>query len=121
MGPVSKQDVQNLITTAQNRIFERIAGKQDVQLLTDTVKTLLNQHQQSMQLQRQAEVQRLQLLRRMTALEARNAQLEQEIRGYRDALNRISVAQTQPQQIRISSTAPQTQHDPISQYVYRPA
>lgn len=125
MGPVvSKQDVQNIINTCQNRILERTASKQDLQAVNDTIKSLLNLNQQSQQLMRQAEYQRSQMARRVMALEARLIQLEQELRVHRDMLSRISNQQSQPQQIIIpaqSREAAAQGGGQLEQYVYRPA
>lgn len=93
MGP-TRQDVQTIVDAAKNRVLERIATKQDVQILTDCVKTLLNVQQQNQQLLRQAEGQRIQLINRAAALEARLAQLERELQTCKTMIR-------QPQQQRI--------------------
>jgi hypothetical protein len=67
MGPATKQDVQSIVDASRSRVLERIdrvALKQDIQAIMDCLKGLLNVHQQSQQLLRQAEYQRLQLIRR---------------------------------------------------------
>jgi Mg2+ and Co2+ transporter CorA len=122
VGPtVNRQDIQNMFNTCQNRILERAATKQDVQALSDTIKSLLNVSQQNQQFMRQADYQRTQLVRRTMALETRIAQLEQAIAGYRDVLNRLANMPL-PQPQRIIMPTPQHEHSTSSeQYVYRPA
>lgn len=124
MGPtVSKQDVQNIINVCQNRILERVATKQDLQMVSDTVKSLLNINQQNQQLIRQAEYQRSQMLRRAIALETRIIQLEQDIRSQRDMLSKMSSVQAQqPQPIVIQAPSGEKQSlgNSADQYVYRP-
>jgi ribosomal 50S subunit-associated protein YjgA (DUF615 family) len=109
MGPVNKQDVQSIVETSRNRIVEkldRVALKQDIQALMDCVKSLLNVHQQNQQLLRQAEYQRLQMIRRMTALEARMAQIEQYSRTSHGTLNKVAQAAARPQQPFFGGPAP---------------
>lgn len=93
MGP-TRQDVQTIVETAKNRVLERVAQKQDIQILTDCIKTLLNVQQQNQQLLRQAEAQRVQLINRAAALEARLVQLEREMQTCKGLIR-------QPQQQRI--------------------
>lgn len=121
MNPtVSKQDVQNMINVCQNRLLERIASRQDIHMINDAVKSLLNIHQQNQQLIRQAEYQRSQLMRRAASLEARLIQIEQEIRGYKEMLGKVASAQAQPPEIVVSM--PEAQSEPrTARYVYRPA
>jgi hypothetical protein len=127
MGPATKQDVQTIVDTSKNRVLERVALRQDVQWLMDQTRTLLNLIQQNQQMLKQAEYQRLQNTRRIIALETRVAQLEQEVRGYRQTLNRV--ADTRPQQVMVpvQQASPAPQNDGAGpeqypgQYVYRPA
>lgn len=97
MNPVNRQDVQNIVEIARNRIMERMVTKQDILALTDTVKNLSALQLQSQQLLRQGEYQRSQLSRRVVALEARTIALENEIRSLNSSLSRM-VGQ-RPQQI----------------------
>jgi ribosomal 50S subunit-associated protein YjgA (DUF615 family) len=102
MGPATKQDVQSIVDASRSRVLERIdrvALKQDIQAIMDCLKGLLNVHQQSQQLLRQAEYQRLQLIRRMTAIEARMVQLEQQARSSKGALSKVAQAASQPQRL----------------------
>jgi hypothetical protein len=126
MGPATKQDVQSIVDTSKNRVLERVALRQDVQWLMDQTRVLLNLLQQNQQYLKQAEYQRLQQTRRVIALETRIAQLEQEVRGHRQTLNRV--AESRPQQIVMPSqpvnqapqnNAPAPDQYP-GQYVYRP-
>lgn len=125
MGPVNKQDVQNIVDTSRNRLIEkldRVALKQDIQALMDCVKNLLNVHQQNQQLLRQAEYQRLQMIRRLTALEARMAQVEQYTRTSQGTLNKVAQAtSTRPQQVFFAPTPNNTPPAPggyAGQYGY---
>lgn len=147
MGPViTKQDVQNIVDNARNRIMDRVVTRQDVQGLTDNVRLLVNQRQQmsaqvvtrqdlqnvndslknmlsiiqqNQQLLRQAEYQRLQLIRRVVALETRISQLEQELRSHKSTISRF--AETRPQQVVPVQPQPQANAEGYQgQYVYRP-
>lgn len=93
MSP-TRQDVQAIVEAAKNRVLERVAQKQDIQVLTDCIKTLLNVQQQNQQLLRQAEAQRVQLINRAITLETRLSQLEREMQNCKNLIR-------QPQQQRI--------------------
>ena len=71
MNPATRQDVQNIVDVARNRIEQRTVAKQDIINLTDSLKQLIGLHQQSQQMIKQSEYQRLQLTRRSIAVEAR--------------------------------------------------
>ena len=92
MNP-TRQDMQTIVDTAKNRILDRVAQKQDIQTLVDSIRTLLNVQQQNQQLLRQAENQRVQLINRAIALEARLVQLERDMQVCRSYMK--------PQQQRI--------------------
>ena len=97
MGPqVTRQDVQNIVDVARNRIEQRTVAKQDIINLTDSLRQLIGLHQQSQQMIKQSEYQRLQLTRRSTALEARMSSLENEIRALTAATNRMAGQKQQP-------------------------
>ncbi len=81
MQPVNRQDVQNIVDIARNRIMERMVSRQDLSPIYDMVKNLTALHQQSQQLLKQGEYQRSQLSRRVVALEERTISLENEIRA----------------------------------------
>jgi predicted mannosyl-3-phosphoglycerate phosphatase (HAD superfamily) len=90
MVALTRQDVQSVIDNSRNRLLERVATRQDVQSLQDTIRTLTGMLQQSQQLQRQAEYQQVQLVRRAAATESRMAQVENELRNVRGAMNHLS-------------------------------
>lgn len=116
MGPANRQDVQNIVEVARNRIMERAVTKQDLSVLSDAIRNLTNLHMQSQQLLKQSEYQRLQLTRRAVALEARIASFENEIRSMQSAMYKM--AEQRPQQIVMPAPAEQT--EPTTQYAYRP-
>lgn len=121
MGPVTKQDVLSIVEMSRNRIFERVATKQDITVLADTIRQLTSMHQQSQQLLRQSEYQRLQLSRRATAVETRLGQIENELRTLQNMVGRV--AERKPQQIIMPTPAtPATEREASvsTQYVYRP-
>ncbi len=118
MGPVSRQDVQNIVEVARNRIMERAVTKQDITTLTDTIRNLTNLHQQSQQMLKQSEYQRLQLSRQVVAAEARLANLENEVRTTQAMINRL--AGQRPQHIIMPVPVPQGQDNQPTQYSYRP-
>lgn len=118
MGPLTKQEAQNLLDNFRNQLLQRTATKQDVQSLADIVKTLLSTTQQSQQILRQAEYQRSQSTRRIIALETRLAQMEQELHAYRESMNRMVASHSQPPQIVVT---PPAHGQSQGQYVYRPA
>lgn len=90
MGPVNRQDVQNIVDVARNRILERTVTKQDLTILSEAVRNLTSMHQQSQQMLKQGEYQRLQFTRRAVALEARMALIENELRSVQQALTRLA-------------------------------
>lgn len=97
MGPpATRQDVQNIIDVARNRIEQRTVAKQDILNLTDSLRQLIALHQQSQQMIKQSEYQRLQLTRRAAAVEARMSSLENEIRTLTAATNRMAGQKQQP-------------------------
>lgn len=90
MGPATKQDVVSIVESTRARLFDRMATKQDMQLLLDQSRTMLIIAQQSQQLLRQAEMQQLQLNRKIVALETRINQLDQELRTHKALLNKAA-------------------------------
>lgn len=123
MVPVTRQDVQNIVDISRNRVLERVATKQDITVLADTVRTLNNLHLQSQQLLKQSEYQRSQLTRRAVALEARLGQLENDLRSINATMLRL-IEQKQQQQIVMPAPAAapaEQQPTPLAQpYAYRP-
>ena len=119
MNPVSRQEVQNIVDIARNRIMERMVTRQDIIALNDYVKNLLALHQQSQQLLKQSEYQRSQLTRRVVALETHLATLENEIRVLSSAVVR-AVEQRAAQPVAAPTqiaqpTQPQPQSQPQAQ------
>ena len=96
MNPASKQDVQGIVDIARNRLEQRTVARQDILNLTESIKQLVILHQQSQQMIRQSESQRLQLTRRSEAVETRLNSLENEIRSMGVVLSRIADQQKQP-------------------------
>ena len=96
MNPASKQDVQGIIDNARNRLEQRTVARQDILNLTESIKQLVTLHQQSQQMIKQSEYQRLQLTRRSEAVETRLSSLENEIRSMSAALSRVEEQHKQP-------------------------
>lgn len=127
MGPLSKQDAQNLIENAKNRIIEKVSTRQDVQLLSEAardrimnyVRDLLQVHQQNML--RRNEYQQSQMQRRMIAMETRMASLEQELKVTRQLLNQILERVSEPNSQKVYAPTSQPVAEPQMQYVYTPA
>lgn len=117
MSPVNRQDVQNIVEIARNRIMERMVTKQDISAITDAIRNISNLHLQSQQLLKQSEYQQSQLSRRVVALEARLINLEAELRNTQQAMLRVA---EQPQRIVVPAQ-PQTESQPTTEYVYRPS
>jgi chromosome segregation ATPase len=121
MPPVNRQEVQNIIEIAKNRIIERVATKQDIIMLSDSIKTLSNLHLQSQQLLKQSEYQRSQLSRRIVALETRISSMDNEIRTAQYMLSKMAGQKQQPTQIVLPATPEQQPITPTpGSYVFRP-
>lgn len=120
MTNLSKQDVQNIIDNAKNQMLQRVITRQDFQYINDSLKVMINALQQNQQLLRQSEYQRVQMFRRTVAVEARLAQLEQEMKTTRGAIERL--AQNQPQRVimPVPETAA-TSQSPEARYLYSPS
>lgn len=112
-------DNVKMLVAQRQQAQQQAVTRQDIQLLGDYVKNLVNITQQNQQLLRQAEYQRLQLIRRVVALETRIAQLEQELRTQRSMISRV--ADARPQQLVVQPQAAAAGEDFQGQYVYRPA
>lgn len=119
MGPVSRQDVQNIVDVARNRIMERAVNRQDLCVLSDTIRNLTTLHTQSQQLLKQSEYQRLQLNRQIVALEARLVNLGNDLKTTQAMISRMATQQ-RPQQIVMPAPAPQPQQQAPTQYSYYP-
>lgn len=97
MNSASRQDVQNIVEVAKSRIMDRMVTRQDVTVLTDTIKNLTALHQQSQQLIRQSEYQQSQLSRRIISLETRIINHENDIKILTAAISRLM--EQRPQQV----------------------
>lgn len=122
MVPLTKQDMQNVIDNARNRWLERVATRQDMQVLQDTIRVLTATLQQSQQLLRQGDYQRVQLVRRAVAMESRMVQLEHELQSMRRAMTQL--AQTTPTE-RITERVIMAQAENVTEqsakgYTYNP-
>lgn len=127
MTHATKQDVQNLVENSKNQLIQRMATRQDMQIVNDNLRVIITNLQQSQQLLqqgqqllRQSEYQRIQMMRRTVALEARLIQVDQELRAVKAALERL--AESQPQKVIMpvpATEAPKTA--PGQGYSYNPA
>lgn len=122
MNPATRQDVQNIVDVARNRIEQRTVAKQDILNLTDSLRQLIGLHQQSQQMIKQSEYQRLQLTRRAAAVEARMSSLENEIRTLTGAMNRMAGQKQQPIIVPMpQQTNNETEPGMARQYGYEPS
>lgn len=94
MVTLTKQELQSVIDSARNRMMEKMASRQDMQALQETIRVLTVTLQQSQQLLRQNESQRTQLVRRAVAMESRMVQMDQQLQAMRRLMTQL--AQTQP-------------------------
>ena len=90
MVTLTKQDLHNVIESARIRLMDRVATRQDMQGLRDTVRTLTATLQQSHQLLRQEEYQRVQLVRRAVAMESRMIQMEHELQNMHRLMSQMA-------------------------------
>ena len=119
MSPIKIQDIQTAVNNAQNKIMQQLPLKQDMQLMINNVKMLMTLVQQNQQFLRQAEVQRVQLTRRIAALEARIVQMDQEVKWTRAIVTKMTDRQGQPQTMVLQPD--QTDLGDRQQYVFKPA
>lgn len=112
----SRQEIQSIADTLQNRLYQRLATHQDVMNLYELLKSVISLEQQNQQLIRQAEFQRLQNGRRIVALETRLMALEQELKTHRAMLENVQSQRAK----HVLIPAPAGQPD-RTQYMYRPA
>lgn len=120
MVPITKQDVQTIVEQSRTRILERVAMRQDILNLQETIKSLLTMAGQNQQLLRQAEFQRGQMLRRVSNLESRITALEQELKPLRSTMTKVVERQTQPQMVVFGSEAKPKRTLLQQQYLYQP-
>lgn len=113
MVPLNKQDAQNMMENMKNRIIEKVATKQEVQLQTEASRDrIMNYVRDSLQvfqqnMLRRQEYQQSQVQRRMVAMETRMINLEQEIKANRQVLQQIleRLNQQEAQQINLPASA----------------
>lgn len=123
MNPANRQDVQNIVEGARNRIMERMVTRQDILILNDTIKNLSALNLQTQQLLKQADYNRSQSSRRIVALEARIASLQNEVRVLASLVART--ADQKPQQV-IMPVANATDDESLqkavqqARYIFRP-
>lgn len=117
MVNLTKQDIQNIVDNAKNRVLERVVTRQDVQSQTDLMKLMYTTLQQSLQLSRQSEYQRVQMARQIAGLEAKLMQVDQEMRTLRGLIGKL--IENQPERI-IMPVQPDGSQTPEQRYLYNP-
>ncbi len=117
MANLTKQDIQNIVENAKNRVLERVVTRQDVQCQTDLMKVMFTNLQQALQLVRQSEYQRIQMSRQIAGLEGKLMQLDQELRLLKSATQKL--ADNQPERI-IMPVQSDNSRTPESRYLYNP-
>lgn len=118
MGPVTRQDMQNIIETSKNRLLERIPSKQEFIQLSTNVRLISDQYQQQQQLFKSSEFQRSQLTRRIVALETKLTSVEIELKNITYLLSRIAEQRAQPTAQQVYQ---QSQQEPQSRPAFNPA
>ena len=99
MTAISRQDMQSMLDTFRNRLFDQAASKQDVQRLTDNTRDriisymhdFLQQNQQ--QFIRQLDIRTKYYKDRLISMETRIGSLEQEIKSTRQLMEQMSLRQ----------------------------
>lgn len=121
MAPATRQDVQNIMNVATNRIVERTITRQDLSMVMDMLRQLAALHQQSQQMLKASEYQRLQQTRRSAAVEARLGTMENEVRTLTATMNRMMSQKAQPLIMPVP-TSQVNQNEPglARQYGYEP-
>lgn len=117
MAGLTKQDIQNIVENAKNRVLDRVASRQEVQSQTDLMKLMFTNLQQSLQISRQSEFQRAQMARQIASLEARLVQMDQEMRLIKVAAQKI--VDNQPERI-IMPVEAESGQSPERRYLYNP-
>lgn len=118
MADLTKQDLQNIVDNAKNRVLERVVTRQDLQCQTDLIKVMYANLQQALQLSRQSEFQRAQMARQIVGLESKLTQMDQELRQVRAITQKI--IDNQPERIIMPVQTSGTP-TPEQKYVYNPA
>lgn len=103
MDTMSKQDFVNVTETAKDKIIERLVTKYDVQAVADSARdrilaAIQTLHAENQAMMRTNNAGRDQLVRRISALEAQLASLQEEIR----VMNQFLEQQNDPYGQRIS-------------------
>lgn len=93
MVSLTRQDVQSVVDNARTRMLDQVASRQDIQLVRDNLRSITTMIQQTQQMLRQEEFQRVQLVRRSVLMEARMSQLEHELQGIKRSLETITASQ----------------------------
>jgi len=118
---LTRQDVQAVVDGTRNQIMQRMALRQDVQIVSEAVRSTQNINNQTQAMIRQAEAQRMQVNRRLEALENKLAILEQQSKASYALLTKISQQfQQTPQAIVVPEQAYYATQAP-PQYAARPA
>lgn len=117
MANLTKQDIQNIVENAKNRVLERVVTRQDVQCQTDLMKLMYTNLQQALQLVRQSEYQRVQMSRQIASLEGKLMQMDQELRQLKSATQKL--ADSKPERIIMPIQA-ENSHTPENRYLYNP-
>jgi hypothetical protein len=126
MAQLSRNDVQQIVDNAKNRIIERVATRQDLQTVTDTARDrvmtytydLVQMHQQ--QMIRRMSIHSTNMQRQVSSLEARIMAQDQELKTMRQLLERI--ANNEPQRIYLPVQQDQNVREGYTQeYSYRTA
>lgn len=95
MNTISRQDFVNVTEGAKNKIIEKLVTKYDVQAAADSARDRILSSVQTLHLDnqtamRQANAQRDQTWRKLTALEAQVVALRHEIQAMHITLNRMA-------------------------------
>lgn len=95
MRTMSKQDFVAVTETAKNKIIERLVTKYDVQAAADSARdrilaAIQTLHAENQTMMRSNNAQSDQLSRRINALEAQIASLQQEIRAFNQFVEQSS-------------------------------
>ncbi len=117
MVNLTKQDIQNIVDNAKNRVLERVVTRQDVQSQTDLMKLMYTNLQQALQLTRHSEYQRVQMARQIAGLEARLIQMDQELRLMKGSISKLIDSQPEKIIMPVQSDGSQT---PEQRYLYNP-
>ncbi len=117
MGTLTRQDIQSVVDNAKNQILQRSLTRQDIQSQNDILKLMFSNLQQCLQIARQSEYQRVQMMRQIVALEGRLAQMDQELRLLRASTDKI--VELQPERVTMPAQPDATQ-TPEQRYLYSP-